>query len=130
MIKKEITIDINDSLTIKLLNKNNDLNKYLNNNYIFDIKLFCLEDSTNIFSIKKYLKKYNINYRLDTTKNYLLLLNADNDGLYLIMNRFQDVISNYYKYNNKLGLEEKTKETILENHVKLKFISKTIFKNT
>jgi hypothetical protein len=130
MINKEILIEINNDYKIKFYNKSNELNKYLRNNYIYDVKLFSLNDSTNIFDLKKYLKKYNINYKFDFTKNTVILLNPDNDGLYLIINRFKNEITNYFKYDFKLGLEEKTKETILENHVKLKFISKSIFKNS
>jgi hypothetical protein len=130
MINKEILIEINNDYKIKFYNKSNELNKYLRNNYIYDVKLFSLNESTNIFDLKKYLKKYNINYKFDFTKNTVILLNPDNDGLYLIINRFKNEITNYFKYDFKLGLEEKTKETILENHVKLKFISKSIFKNS
>lgn len=130
MIKKEILIEINDNYKIKLYNKSNELNKYLRNNYIYNVKLFSLNENINIFDLKKYLKKYNINYKFDSNKNIILLLNPDNDGLYLIMNRFKNELNNYYNYDFKLGLEERTKETILENHVKLKFISKSIFKNT
>ena len=63
MINKEILIEINNDYKIKFYNKNNELNKYLRNNYIYDVKLFSLKDNTNIFELKKYLKKYNINYK-------------------------------------------------------------------